>query len=181
MNSKYCTYDPVNKILSGKPRQQIYNIDANLGYLILQKLIQNPQNVCQILADNGTELKNSDMYERSLKFANHFKELGLKQRDVAGLITMNTENLVPIIIACLTLGIAVNPLSTVMDEDDIVHMWSKLKPKVIFSHESVAGTVKNAIDSMKLEAKIYTIGAKAEGFDCADDILNTDYDARCFE
>ncbi|XP_070507513.1 uncharacterized protein [Chironomus tepperi] len=181
MNSKFCTYDPVNKIWSGRKRQQIYNVDANAGYLFLQKLIQTPKNIFQISDDTGVELTCADVYERSLKFANFFTQINLKQGDVVGLIASNSENLVPIIFGCLVIGVAVNPLSIVMGVEDIEHMWSKTKPKVIFSDGKIIETVKSAVDKMELDAKIYTMIDKVEGFGYVEDILNRDFDVESYE
>ncbi|XP_070504931.1 probable 4-coumarate--CoA ligase 3 [Chironomus tepperi] len=181
MNSKFCTYDPVTKIWSGRKRQQIYNIDANAGYLFLQKLIQTPKNIYQISDDTGVELTCADVYERSLKFANFFTQMNLKQGDVVGLIASNSENLVPIIFGCLVIGVAVNPLSIVMGVEDIEHMWSKTKPKVIFSDGKIVGTVKSAVDKMELDAKIFTMIDKVEGFGYADEILDENIDVESYE
>ncbi|KAL7013478.1 hypothetical protein ACKWTF_015414 [Chironomus riparius] len=181
MNSKFCTFDPVTKIWSGRKRQQIYNTDANAGYLFLQKLIQTPKNIFQISDDTGVELTCADVYERSLKFANFLTQMKLKQGDVVGLIASNSENLVPIIFGCLVIGIAVNPLSIVMGVEDIEHMWSKTKPKVIFSDGKIVGTVKSAVDKMKLDARIFTLIDKIEGFQYVDEILELDFDVESYE
>lgn len=69
--SKICTFDPGTKIWSGLKVPLIYNTDANLGYLILQRLIQTPDRLFQISDDSGTCLSNSDIYQRSLKVANY--------------------------------------------------------------------------------------------------------------
>lgn len=180
MCSKFCSYDPVNKIWSGRALQQIYNTDANVGYLFLQKLIQSPQSVCQISDDTGVKLTNLDVYRRSLKFANFFTKMELKQGDIVGLISSNHENLVPIIIGCLTLGVAINPLYTAMNADDIMYMWCKLKPKIIFSDADVVGTVKSAVDKIGSNPKIYTMMNKVDGFNVADDILNEEFDVEDF-
>jgi len=181
MNSKLCIYDPVTKIWSGRKRQQIYNTEANAGYLFLQKLIQTPKNIFQISDDTGVELTCADVYERSLKFANFFTQNSLKQGDVVGLIASNSENLVPIIFGCFVIGVAVNPLSIVMGVEDIEHMWSKTKPKMIFSDGKIVGTVKNAVDKMKLDSRIFTLIDKVEGFEHVDEILENEFDVENFE
>jgi acyl-CoA synthetase (AMP-forming)/AMP-acid ligase II len=181
MNSKFCSYDSVTKIWSGRKRQQIYNTSANAGYLFLQKLIQTPKNIFQISDDTGVELTCADVYERSLKFANFFTQMNLKQGDVVGLIASNSENLVPIIFGSFVIGVAVNPLSIVMAVDDIVHMWTKTKPKVIFCDANIVGTVKVAVDKMELNARIYTLIDKIDGFEFGDEILVDDIDLDGYE
>ena len=181
MNSKFCIFDSVTKIWSRRKRQQIYNTEANAGYLFLQKLIQTPKNIFQISDDTGVELTCADVYDRSLKFANFLTQMGLKQGDVVGLIASNSENLVPIIFGCFVIGVAVNPLSIVMGVEDIEHMWSKTKPKVIFSDGKIVGTVKTAVDKMGLNARIFTLIDKVEGFQYVDEILDVDFDVDSYE
>ncbi|KAL7013476.1 hypothetical protein ACKWTF_015412 [Chironomus riparius] len=105
----------------------------------------------------------------------------LKQGDVVGLIASNSENLVPIIFGCFVIGVAVNPLSIVMGVEDIEHMWSKTKPKVILSDGKIVGTVKSAVDEMKLDATIFTLIDKIEGFQYVDEILELDFDVESYE
>ena len=173
-NSKYCSYDPVQKIWSGQKFTPIYNTEANVGYLIFQQLIRSPQNVFQISDDSGIKLTNLDIYKRTIKFANFFTKSGLKQGDVLGLNASNSEHLAPIIFACFVLGVAVNPLAIVMGVDDICYMWSKTKPKIIFSDGKITEKVKSAVEKMKLDAKIYTVVEKIEGFLSADEILESE-------
>ena len=174
INSKYCTYDPVQKIWSGRKYTSIYNTEANLGYLILQRLIQSPQHIFQISDDTGIELTNLDIYKRSIKFANFLTKSGLKQGDVVGLNASNSENISSLIFACFLLGIAVNPLAIIMDVDDICYMWSKTKPKIIFCDGKIVETVKSAVDKMELDVKIFTLIEKVVGLLSADDILKAD-------
>jgi acyl-CoA synthetase (AMP-forming)/AMP-acid ligase II len=176
VNSKYCTYDPVQKIWSGPKITPIYNTDANLGFLILQRLIQSPQNVFQISDDSGIELTNLDIYKRSIKFAKFLTKAGLKQGDVLGLNASNCEHIVPIMFACFILGIAVHPLALVMDVKEICYMWSKTRPKIIFCDGKIVEKVKVAVEEMELDAKIYTVIEKVEGFLSADDVLKAEDD-----
>ena len=176
VNSKYCSYDPVQKIWSGRKFTPIYNTEANLGYLILQKLIQSPQNVFQISDNSGIELTNFDIYKRSIKFANFLIKSGLKQGDVVGLNASNSENLSSIIFACFILGIAVNPLAIIMDLNDICNIWSKTKPKIIFCDGKIVENVKSAVDKMELDVKIVTLIENVEGFLSVDEILEVESD-----
>ncbi|KAL7014622.1 hypothetical protein ACKWTF_016033 [Chironomus riparius] len=176
INSKYCSYDPVQKIWSGRKCTPIYNTDANLGYLILQKLIQSPQSVFQISDNSGIELTDFDIYMRSIKFANFLIKSGLKQGDVVGLNVSNSENLSSIIFACFTLGIAVNPLAIVMDVNDICSIWLKTKPKIIFCDGKIAKKVKSAVDKMDLDVKIATLIENVAGFQWIDEILEVECD-----
>ncbi|XP_070508337.1 uncharacterized protein [Chironomus tepperi] len=179
--SKFIYYDKVNKVWNGKPHTPVYNPEANLGQLILQRLIQTPKNIFQVSDDNGVQLSNFEAYRRSIKFADYLTKAGLGQGDVVGTIASNHVNLAPLIFGCFTIGVAVNPLAVIMNEDDIGFMWNKTKPKIVFCDGNIAGMVKSALDKIGSDARIYTLDVKIDGFEFADDILNVKLDIEKFE
>lgn len=115
------------------------------------------------------------MRVRIVKVAAHLIEAGMKQGDVVGIIASNSENLAPIVFACFTLGLPINTLALVMIESDIIHMYSKTKPKIIFSDATIISTLQNAIDSMEINPTIYTFINKVEGIKFVDEIFEADY------
>ncbi|KAG5669220.1 hypothetical protein PVAND_017112 [Polypedilum vanderplanki] len=92
-----------------------FNPDQNLGQLILRILKISPESVTQISADT---------------------KVSVTCGDVVGIVAANTENLAPAVFACFLLGLPVNPLAPIMIESDIVHMFSKTKPKLILCDEN---------------------------------------------
>ena len=165
------TYDPVNKIWRGPKVPPIYNPDQNLGQLILKVLQQTPDLVTQISADTGVSVTCQQMYDRSIKIAKYLIKCGMKESDCIGFMAGNTENLAPVVFACFTLGLPINPLSPIMNEKDIIQMFSMTKPKMIFCDAENVNVVKNAVDEMKSEAKILTVMDKVDGYECATVIL----------
>jgi len=165
------TYDPVSKIWSGPKVSPIYNPDQNLGQLILKVLQQIPGAVTQISADTGVSVTCQQMYDRSIKIAKYLTKCGMKEDDLIGFVAANTENLAPIVFACFTLGLPINPLAPVMNEKDIIQMFSMTKPKMIFCDAENVKVVQNSVDEMKSEAKILTVKGKVDGYECATVIL----------
>ncbi|KAG5670851.1 hypothetical protein PVAND_001085 [Polypedilum vanderplanki] len=168
------TYDKATKVWSGPKVPPIFNPDQNLGQLIVKVLEQTPDAETQISADTNVSVTCGEMRERILKFAVHLNNFGLKQGDVIGVVAGNTENIAPVVFACFLLGLPVNPLAPIMIESDIVQMFSKTKPKMIFCDEKNLRTVQNALDMMKSEAKIYTVMEKVDGYECVTEILKND-------
>jgi 4-coumarate--CoA ligase len=164
-------YDPVNKIWSGSKVPPLYNPDQNLGHLILQVLIQTPDAVHQISADTNVSVTCREMHDRTIKFTKYLQKCGAQEGDLIGSVTANTENLAPVMFACFTLGLPVNPLSPVMNESDIVQMYSVTKPKWIFCDSGNLRVVQNAVDTMKSDAKILTVMEKVDGYECVTEIL----------
>jgi 4-coumarate--CoA ligase len=167
------TFDQQAKIWSGPKVPPIYNPDQNLGQLIVKVLEQTPDAVTQISADTGVSVTCGEMRDRILKIAAHLSGLGLKQGDVIGVVAANTENLAPLVFACFLLGLPVNPLAPIMIESDIIHMYSKTKPKVIFCDSAVLKVVQKSATEMKSEPEIYTIMDKVDGYGCVTNLLKT--------
>ena len=179
--TKFTYFDSVNKVWSGKPRSPLYNPEANLGQLILQKLIQSPKNIFQVSDNNGVQLSNFETYRRSIKFADYLSKAGLTQGDVVGTIVSNHENLAPLMFGCFTIGVAVNPLAIIMNEDDIGFMWEKTKPKIVFCDENIVKLVKSALERICSDAKIYSMDVKVDGFGFVGDILRVKLDIEKIE
>ncbi|KAL7025582.1 hypothetical protein ACKWTF_013545 [Chironomus riparius] len=165
------SFDPVKKIWHGPKVPPIYNPDQNLGQLILKILQQTPDSVTQISADTNVSVTCKQMYDRSIKIAKYLTKCGMKEGDLIGFVTANTENLAPIVFACFTLGLPINPLSPIMNVKDIVQMFSMTKPKMIFCDAENVKVVQNAVDEMKSEANILTVMDKVDGYECITEIL----------
>jgi len=165
------TYDPVNKIWSGPKVPSNYNPDQNLGHLILKVLQQTPGAVTQISADTGVSVTCQQMYDRSIKIAKYLTKCGMKEGDCIGFIAGNSENLAPIVFACFTLGLPINPLAPAMNEKDIIQMFSMTKPKMIFCDAENVKVLQNSVDAMKSEAQILTVMDKVDGYECSTVIL----------
>jgi len=165
------TYDSVHKIWHGTKVLPFFNPDQNIGYLILHILQQTPDAVTQISSDTGVSVTCQQMYDRSIKIAKYLTKCGMKEGDCIGFVVANTENLAPIVFACFTLGLPINPLSPIMNEKDIIQMFSMTKPKMIFCDSENVKVVQNAVDGMKSEAKILTVMDKIDGYECATEVL----------
>lgn len=167
------TYDSVNKIWSGPKRVSIYNVNANLGYLILNAIKTSPDRIFQVCDDTKVEMTCKEMFKRTLKISTFFNKIGLKQDDVIGFVAENSENLTSVIVACLYLGLPVNPLAPVMNESDIIYMFSLTKPKVIFCDASLIEKVKNSVEKLESDCEIITFLKRVEGYQFIDDIIES--------
>jgi 4-coumarate--CoA ligase len=169
-------YNVETKVWSGPEVPPIYSPDQNLGQLIVKVLEQTPSEVTQISADTGVSVTCGKMRNRILKIAAHLSGLGLKQGDVIGVVAANTENLAPLVFACFLMGYPVNPLAPIMVESDIVQMYSKTRPIIIFCDSNNVETVQAAVTEMKSGAEIFTITEKVDGYRCVTEILESTAD-----
>lgn len=170
MNKPY--YDAKNKIWYGKKVGPLFNPDQNLGYLILTLLQQTPDQITQISADTKVSVTCKEMYDRTLKIMKFLSKSDIKETDIVGLLTSNTENLAPVVFACFVLGLPINPLSPIMNTADVVEMFSKIPPKLIFCDGENLNVVQEAVNEIKSNVKIITIMDKVDGYDCVIEILN---------
>jgi 4-coumarate--CoA ligase len=174
------SYDPVEKIWSGELFESIYNPDQNVGHLILKILQQTPEKVTQVSHETNVEVTCGEMYKRTIKMANFIANLGLVQGDVVGFMACNSENLAPVIFACLSLSLPINPLHESMHKNELAQLWGKSKPKMIFCDGNLINLVKSTTTELKLNAKICTFMEKVEGYQFVDEIINENFNVEGF-
>ena len=175
------TFDSATKIWSGTKVEPIYSTKVSVGYLLLNILKKTPEKVTQVVHETGSEMTCGEMFSRSVKIVKFLQTLRLEQGDVVGIIATNTENLAPVVFACLTLGLPINPLDPLLLETEIVYMFAKTRPKIVFCDFDVLQKVKNSIEKIEIEPKIVTLIEKVEGMDFVDDILRKIEDLKGFE
>lgn len=174
-------YNAVEKVWTGPDLPPLYNPNLSLGYLILNNLKTTPDRVIQVFDDTGFELTSKELYSRSIKIFKFLKNSGLTEGDIAGFLSVLSENLYAAVIACLTLGLPVNPLSHLMQVTDLVDMWSITKPKVIFCDVNLLKMAQEAVEKMKIECKIITMTERVAGYQFIGDIVeNEDKESELF-
>lgn len=174
-------FDPINKIWSGEKLESIYNTDVSVGFLILNVLRQNPSKITQVSHETNVEVTCGQMFSRTIKIIKHLTSIGCKQGDIIGIVAGNSEHLAPVVFACLTLALPVNPLASFMNDDEIIYMYSKTKPKVIFCDPICVEKVQRTCLKMELDAKLYTFMERIDGFSFVDDLINDDVDIEDFK
>lgn len=173
----FFTFNEKEKIWSGVKRETIYNPNVSLGYLILNEFKKTPERITQISADTGVQVNCHEMRRRSIKMVKQLQSLGLKQGDVVGIMASNSEYLAPVVFASFILGLPINSLAPVMLESDVVQMFSKTKPKIIFCDSAVVGAVQNAVNQMcHINPLIYTLAEKIKGYQRVADLLSDNRD-----
>lgn len=174
-------YDSANKTWSGQVEPNILNPEANIGQVVLNLLSRTPDKIIQINADSGYEMTCADMKRRIVRVALHLKNLGYRIGDLATLACSNTENLVPVYFACVTLGIAVNPLAPVFKRDDLAHMMRLTQSKVVFCDEANRVEVEEAVkEAIRIRPRIYVMGDGRGAALSVDELLTPVEGEECF-
>ena len=55
----------------------------------------------KISDSDGTALTNGEAVSFAIRFAQHFRNMGLKQDDVVGIVGRNTTYITPLVLGCL--------------------------------------------------------------------------------
>lgn len=169
------------KVWSGPSLDPIYNPDVSVGFLILNRLLQTPNKIIQIVHETGSELTCKKIYEKTIKIANFLTTQGFKQGDIIGLIAKNSENVAPALFACLTLGLPFNPFPSAMSEHDLTLLVEKTKPKLFLCDLNEVEKIKNVTRKIGVETKIVLVNEKVKGLDFLGQIVKSDFDVKKFE
>lgn len=165
-------YDSANRTWSGPIQPSIFNPEANIGQVVLNILSRTPSKIIKINADTGYEMTCAEMKRRIVRIALHLKNLGFRLGDLATLACSNTDNLVPVYVACVTLGIAVNPLAPVFKRTDLAHMMRLTQSKVVFCDEANRSEVEEAVkEAIRVKPRIYVMGERNGDALSVDELL----------
>ncbi|XP_050072522.1 probable 4-coumarate--CoA ligase 3 [Anopheles maculipalpis] len=152
-------YDAERKLWYGEPLPSVWNPAAGIGRVVLDSLSRCPDRVIQINADTGRETTCADMKLRIIRVALHLRRLGYKRGDFVSIACGNGENVVPALIGCWVLGLAVNPLAPVFGREDFEHMMKQTQSTLVFcdtaNYVVVSEAVKNAI---RAKVQLFVMG-----------------------
>lgn len=168
-------YDAKTKTWHGPALPSVLNPEANFGQVALNLLGRNPSKVIQINADSGLEMTCAEVRLRSIRVAlNLRRKLGLRKGDLVSLVCANSDNVLPVFVGCLTIGLAVNPLAPSFNKDDLVHMMRQTKSNVVFCDRNNREVVQEAVSETAVagSAKIYVLGDAVGNFGLIEDLLS---------
>ncbi|XP_055611610.1 luciferin 4-monooxygenase-like [Uranotaenia lowii] len=164
-------YDPSTRTWRGTLVPPLYNPQQSLGRVILQALDKYPEKIAQIHAESDTKLTYGEMKLRTVRMAQNLSLLGYGKGDTLTLVAANSEHVVPLVYACLTLGIVINPLEVTLPRVGLAHMMKTVKPSVVFCEQSSLGEVEAAIDMIGSKVKVFVIGERVKGYKHVEDLL----------
>ncbi|XP_063702828.1 probable 4-coumarate--CoA ligase 1 [Culicoides brevitarsis] len=150
------SYNPETKIWSSKGQPSIYNPKASLGELVLHSLKRNPDKVCEISDDYGTQLTFSELMKRSIQVAEALKEdYGVKFGDVVSIVSKNNPEVSSVVFGCIFNGCVINSLDMLHAQIDFDHLIGLMKPKFVFVEVEVIEKVQSAINKHKLDTTFF--------------------------
>ncbi|XP_055643208.1 uncharacterized protein LOC129779643 [Toxorhynchites rutilus septentrionalis] len=165
-------FDEVSKLWYGSSTPGVLNPRTNLGQVILNLLSRCPDRVIQINADDGSEMTCAEMSRRIVRVALNLKRLGYHRGDQVSLVCANSENVVPVFVGCVAIGLTVNPLAPVFNKDDLAHMMRQTQSSVVFCDEANYGVVEQAVRlAIDGSPEVFVMGASEWSAKSIDELL----------
>lgn len=154
------SFDSLKRILSGKRVPQIFHQNVSIGQVILYEIHKNPHKVLQVNDDDGTELTGGQIASMMINIAKNLYRFGLRSGDVAGLCASNTTYIAPVILGCLLLKLPINPVDKFFEVDEIITIYEKTEPKIIFCDHDNFGKVIEVLQSLRNNALVIILTEK---------------------
>ncbi|XP_045503707.1 luciferin 4-monooxygenase-like [Colias croceus] len=133
----------------------------HLGKIILKCFREDPEFLLQI--DGATNERDTfgSMLEKSIRCAEAFRNLGIKQGDVIVLMACTCLDLTAPMYACFYLGVNAACIDMTLQKEELLNAFNDTKPKFVFCLGSKAVAVQEALNQLGIEAEIATYGKEA--------------------
>lgn len=175
------TFNSETKIWEGLKVPYSFDLDTSIGAELLKRLTETPDRVLQISHEDGISLTCKQARIASIRVAQHLNKLGYGRGDVFAFICRNGTDLLPTLYGSFLIGAAVNPLDAGFKKDDIKHICSQTKPKLVFCDGEAYETTKSALDELGIDAKVITLRSKVAGAAFIEDLLTPTGNEESFE
>lgn len=150
-------YDVETKTWHGPKFPYPYAMDVTFGEIVLQNLSKNPDRIIQIFADDDTTLSCDQLRISSIRVAQQLQKVGIQEDDVIGLISHHSHFATCFITGCILAGAIINPLDSEFSEDDILHVFSESKPKIIVCDGETIPKLQRALKNVDFDYRIYSL------------------------
>lgn len=150
-------FDLTTKLWESEKVPYPYPMDKFLGELILEKLKETPDRICQICHDDGQELTCEELRVKSIRVAQNLLQLGMKANDVIGIVCGLSNEVSSLLFACIYIGATVNALDVTLGKEDIKEMFIQTIPKLVFCDSDVVTKVQEALTELKNDAQVLSM------------------------
>lgn len=110
----------------------------------------------QISANNDVRLSYNELHSKSVRAAQNIRKLNFLKGDVVAIVSKNNHELLPLLVALLSLDYPINPLDPTFSEEIFLHMLGITKPKLVFCDLESYHAVRKYLRQLNNGAKIYT-------------------------
>ncbi|XP_058450094.1 probable 4-coumarate--CoA ligase 3 [Malaya genurostris] len=166
------TFNSETKVWSGLQQPPIYNPKASFGQVLFTVLRRNPEKVIQIDGDTGRTMTCKETLLRAIRAVQNLMSQGYKKGDVVAMACANSENIAPMFVALVTIGMPLNALAPNYCLDDMAHMLGITQPSLVFCDVDNYETVKKAVNlSVHQKPEIFVFESNSVDMKNADDFF----------
>lgn len=173
LESMRSSYNEEERVWKGYTLTYPYDKNVYLGEKIIECLKTYPKRLLQISHDEQKYLYADEFLNSIIRVGQNLMKLGIKSKDVVGVVCSNSNATSIIINACILIGAPVNPLDTQFEVQDLCLMFNQTRPKLVFCDSDVYQKVKNSLENIKSDAKIITNGDKVEDITCYNELVTS--------
>ncbi|XP_067204256.1 luciferin 4-monooxygenase-like [Linepithema humile] len=150
-----------------------FNLDFNIGRLVLRALKATPNFVGQVEYETGRQSTFQEMREKSVTCALWLKKQDIKPNDIVAICTNNYFDAYIPFLACLYLSVIANPWDTYLTiiEGNLRYFLNLCRPKVMFVDSDIAAIVYKTATELNFSTKIVVFGEIGR-FESLQSILN---------
>lgn len=145
--------------------------NIHISEITMNELKKNPLRTVQISYDDNTEMNGEELRIKIIRVAQHLRILGIKDRNVVGLVCENSMELMAFVNGIIQIGAIVHPMSVEHSKEDLVDMFGQTKPKLVICDYCIYRRVQAALLELGNSAEILTSYVKARGIVSAEDYL----------
>lgn len=121
------------------------------------------------------------MWLESVRAAQNLLKRGVRQRDVFGFLADHSDHLVSMMLASMCLACPMATLHPMLSKDEIVRIFLKAKPTVVFCDISGCDQLREALKEMPFCVKVFTFGEQVDGFEPVDKLFVETGEENSFE
>ncbi|XP_033149872.1 4-coumarate--CoA ligase 1-like [Drosophila busckii] len=170
-NNHEITYDAENKIWSSNEERDYFSPDLSIGQIIFHEMRRHPKLIAQISPTENTSLTREELHLNSMRVASYFRQLGLAQTDIVGIIARSTTHMSAVAYGCFFNGIAFHSLNMMYEQATIEKLFNITKPCLIFCDGDEYEKVKAATSMFNV--KLITMRNHQSGVMSIEQILET--------
>lgn len=151
MSTKIKFDEELNILTAERESDRLLEAES-MGVTILRSL-ENlpPEKTLEHHYESGVKLTASEILEKSKLCAQNLQKHGLQQGDIMIIFSQVNEDITPLIIGCLLIGVIVSSIDSDFGTNDTSHALNILQPKAIFYDEKFFPKIKFLINTSNLK------------------------------
>lgn len=116
-------------------------------------------------------MKYDELYRKTIQAARSLQKRGHKSNHVFTIFADDSDYLAPILFASFCLGCKTNILNPEYPKVRIVSLLKLIQPNVIFCDADFFDVIKECLNELRNDAKIFTFIGSRDGSECVENLF----------